>query len=288
MVAFTTIGYGDYSPKTPAGRSIFVGWALLGVATMTILISGEPCSTIRPNNLLSIGTVLAEAYTSRYKNILQSTKIFDRAVGKYKAREKAKALERSEEKKKQKNSSPSVLSSPLSQPPIITVTSPDSTEQEGSPAHTSPSNAPVHHPHPHLHFRAFSDSHLHITKGHGLTQLSRTLHHADKKLEELPRRILTHARLFHEHLQYFVGPGSVANGSGGPSKDDKIPQSLKRLMDDISGASKFGERIQKEILQDNEARQTLFTLSIESAWVFTFSALVPFLFDFYRGSTKND
>lgn len=41
VVAFTTIGYGDFSPKTPAGRSIFVGWALLGVATMTILISGK-------------------------------------------------------------------------------------------------------------------------------------------------------------------------------------------------------------------------------------------------------
>lgn len=31
---------GDFSPKSPAGRSIFVVWALLGVATMTILISG--------------------------------------------------------------------------------------------------------------------------------------------------------------------------------------------------------------------------------------------------------
>lgn len=212
--------------------------------------------------MLNVGVVLAEAYTSRYKNILQSTKIFDRAVGKYKAREKAKALERSEEKKKQKTLPPSVLSSPPPPLPIITVTNPDSTEHESSPAHTSPSNAFVPHPHPHLHFRAFSDSQLHNTKVHGL---NRTLHHADKKLEELPRRILTHARLFHEHLQYFVGPGSAANGSGRPSKDDKIPQSLKRLMDDIAGASKFGERIQKEILQDSEARQTLFTLSIESA-----------------------
>ena len=35
-----TVGYGDYSPQSPAGRSIFVVWALLGVATVTILISG--------------------------------------------------------------------------------------------------------------------------------------------------------------------------------------------------------------------------------------------------------
>jgi hypothetical protein len=40
FVAFTTIGYGDYHPETPAGRSIFVVWAILGVGTMTVLISG--------------------------------------------------------------------------------------------------------------------------------------------------------------------------------------------------------------------------------------------------------
>ena len=40
FIAFTTIGYGDLSPETPAGRSVFVVWALLGVGTVTVLISG--------------------------------------------------------------------------------------------------------------------------------------------------------------------------------------------------------------------------------------------------------
>lgn len=40
FVTFTTTGYGDYSPQTAAGRSVFVFWALLGLATMTILVSG--------------------------------------------------------------------------------------------------------------------------------------------------------------------------------------------------------------------------------------------------------
>ena len=40
FIAFTTIGYGDYTPTTPAGRSIFIVWAILGVGTLTILISG--------------------------------------------------------------------------------------------------------------------------------------------------------------------------------------------------------------------------------------------------------
>ncbi|KAJ3872872.1 hypothetical protein F5051DRAFT_381756 [Lentinula edodes] len=230
VIAFTTIGFGDYSPKTPAGRSIFVGWALLGVATMTILIS-----------------VVAEAYTSRYKNVLQSTKIFDRAVARYKTREKAKALAKSQRKSNALSSAAAL--SPL--PPLPSVSTHISKmPSEEVNADSSP------RPHPH----AKSDTQLH-NKGGGFAN---TVRHVDKKLEELPRSILAHARLFSEHLQYFVGPGSVG-ANGGPSSGQEIPPSLKKLMDDIAGASKFGERIQTEILQDAEARQTLFTLSIEKA-----------------------
>ncbi|KAG8687368.1 hypothetical protein FRC11_007353 [Ceratobasidium sp. 423] len=59
---FSTVGYGDFAPKTPAGRAFFVGWALFGIAAMTILIS-----------------VLTEAYSSRYKTIIHSS-VLDRAV----------------------------------------------------------------------------------------------------------------------------------------------------------------------------------------------------------------
>ena len=41
FMSFTTTGYGVPAPVTPAGRSVFVVWALMGVATMTILISGQ-------------------------------------------------------------------------------------------------------------------------------------------------------------------------------------------------------------------------------------------------------
>jgi len=60
FIAFTTVGYGDYSPKTPAGRSIFVAWALLGVAAMTILIS-----------------ILAEAYSSQFKTMIRTENLPD-------------------------------------------------------------------------------------------------------------------------------------------------------------------------------------------------------------------
>ncbi|KAF8156864.1 hypothetical protein B0H34DRAFT_475992 [Crassisporium funariophilum] len=55
FIAFTTVGYGDLAPRTPAGRSIFVVWALLGVATMTVLIS-----------------IVAEAYSNQYKSVIRS------------------------------------------------------------------------------------------------------------------------------------------------------------------------------------------------------------------------
>ncbi|KAJ4466998.1 hypothetical protein J3R30DRAFT_3579783 [Lentinula aciculospora] len=232
VIAFTTIGYGDYSPKTPAGRSIFVGWALLGVATMTILIS-----------------VVAEAYTSRYKNVLQSTKIFDRAVSRYKAREKAKTLVKSQKKPKVPPPATTLSSPP---PPSLTSTQIPKLLPKEANAESAP------HP-------QSSGTHTHLpTKGSGFGNLSHIIRQVDGKLEELPRRILSHAQLFSEHLQYFVGPGSVG-ANGGPSQGQEIPTCLKNLMDDIAGASKFGERIQTEILQDAEARQTLFTLSIEKA-----------------------
>ncbi|GJJ10621.1 hypothetical protein Clacol_004848 [Clathrus columnatus] len=68
FVAFSSIGYGDYSPETPAGRSVFVVWALLGVGTMTILVS-----------------VLCEACSSRYKNALTGGS-FQRAVKNFRKR----------------------------------------------------------------------------------------------------------------------------------------------------------------------------------------------------------
>ncbi|KAF9236056.1 hypothetical protein BU15DRAFT_89330 [Melanogaster broomeanus] len=62
FIAFSTVGYGDMSPQTPAGRSIFVVWALLGV-------------------------VVSEAYSSRYKGMLGRGS-FDKAVKQYRKRAK--------------------------------------------------------------------------------------------------------------------------------------------------------------------------------------------------------
>ncbi|KAH0834750.1 hypothetical protein J3R83DRAFT_10328 [Lanmaoa asiatica] len=76
FIAFSTIGYGDLAPTTPAGRSIFVVWALVGVATMTIFIS-----------------VVSEAYTSRYKGILGHNS-FKHVVRQYRQRTKVELSEK--------------------------------------------------------------------------------------------------------------------------------------------------------------------------------------------------
>ncbi|KAJ7074969.1 hypothetical protein B0H15DRAFT_45155 [Mycena belliarum] len=193
FIAFTTIGYGDYSPQTPAGRAVFVAWALLGVATMTILIS-----------------VISEAFSSKYHSVLHAG-VFERAVKRY--RERARAL--AEKARRGKNK-------------LI------------------PSRS---HPPPPAPHESMDDALKDVN--------SRT----QTQLEALPHKILADAKMFHEHLSYFVGPGNkVAVDSG-----DELPPGLQQLMNEITGAEKLGERIKREILQDDDARHTLFTLSIEQA-----------------------
>ncbi|GEM10803.1 potassium channel subfamily K, other eukaryote [Rhodotorula toruloides] len=55
---FLTIGFGDFSPHSAAGRAFFVAWALLGVANMTLLLS-----------------VLTESWSSRYKSSIDDGRL---------------------------------------------------------------------------------------------------------------------------------------------------------------------------------------------------------------------
>ncbi|GAA6036322.1 hypothetical protein JCM8097_001666 [Rhodosporidiobolus ruineniae] len=58
FVYFTTIGYGDLSPKSEGGRAFFCCWALLGIANMAVLIS-----------------ILTESFSSRYKSTITSGRV---------------------------------------------------------------------------------------------------------------------------------------------------------------------------------------------------------------------
>ncbi|KIO33726.1 hypothetical protein M407DRAFT_17341 [Tulasnella calospora MUT 4182] len=79
-MSFSTIGYGEIVPKSPAGRAVFVVWALMGVAAMTILIA-----------------VLSEAYSSRYKSALQKGS-FSKAMKSFEGKEAQRGKSHDSEK----------------------------------------------------------------------------------------------------------------------------------------------------------------------------------------------
>ncbi|KAK7059765.1 tandem pore domain k+ channel [Favolaschia claudopus] len=189
FITFMTIGYGDYSPQSPAARSFFVAWALLGVATMTILIS-----------------VISEGFSSKIHSVVHAG-IFDRVVDRYRQRAQAVAVRRGKSR----------IASSQQQP-----LSPEKSSEDA------------------------------IQEAHSRTQT---------QLEALPQRILSDARTFTEHLSYFVGSGRKVEVDSG----EELPPGLQQLMKDVLGGEKLGERFKREILQDEDARQTLFALSIEHA-----------------------
>ena len=47
FVSFTTIGYGDRTPESNAGKSFFVFWSLLSLPTMTVLISNAGDTVVK-------------------------------------------------------------------------------------------------------------------------------------------------------------------------------------------------------------------------------------------------
>jgi potassium channel subfamily K, other eukaryote len=59
-VALLTIGYGDFAPKSNAGRAFFVVWSLIAVPTMTLLISDMSTTVIES---FKRGTFIAADFT---------------------------------------------------------------------------------------------------------------------------------------------------------------------------------------------------------------------------------
>ncbi|KAG2135336.1 hypothetical protein DEU56DRAFT_807679 [Suillus clintonianus] len=234
FVAFTTIGYGDPAPRTPAGRSVFVVWALLGVATVTVLVS-----------------VASEAYSKRYKVMLQSDS-FERAVTSYRSRTKKMYITRTQsltqsEPQPQVQSptrirtqsltpaSPNVrfqphVYSPGSQPRTTFLSEPNDEGGEGS---QRPQDTAMNAPDPDPNLRA------------------------QDLLETLPRHVLDEARSFQEYMRYLGNSSSGTNAY--------VNERLKALLDDVVGVDGIREGVKMDILRDRDTRRTLVTLSIEKS-----------------------
>ncbi|KAG6868644.1 hypothetical protein C0993_012688 [Termitomyces sp. T159_Od127] len=205
FISFTTIGYGDLTPVTPAGRSVFVFWALLGIATMTILIS-----------------ILSEAYSSRYKSIFTSN-LMTQAIKRYQQHARNGARDR-----RQPSATLTLIRGPHSS---TTCVQPYSPLSAATLAPSLPLDA------------VLSDLQERVT-GH---------------LEALPAEVLKHARTFGEEAQYLIEPDAR-----GAQDRESVPEGLRKLMDDVAGVEKLGERIQEEILRDADARHALLAISIEN------------------------
>ncbi|KAF9236055.1 hypothetical protein BU15DRAFT_77364 [Melanogaster broomeanus] len=206
FIAFSTLGYGDMSPQTPAGRSIFVVWALLGVGTVTILVSSQ----YRP--------FVSEAYSSRYKGMLGRGS-FDRAVKQYRKRAKVGPSE-----KIQGNTS-GIRFQPHERHEQANSTAGDP-DISGDAVPTTTQHAHVH---------------------------------AQRSLEELPRHVLSKARLVQQSMQ-FIGDWE---GRATEVKDD-VDVAIWRLLDDVVGGSEGpSEGVKLDILRDQDYRRTLVMLNME-------------------------
>ncbi|KAI0698041.1 hypothetical protein C8T65DRAFT_742946 [Cerioporus squamosus] len=187
FVAFSTTGYGDFSPQTPAGRSVFVVWALFGVGTLTILIS-----------------VLQEAGSSRYKSALHS-RTFDKAVRKYRKKQLQEGKQRPR--------------------PVIG-------KQASGVAETATNGSANGHQ-PHAEAKPTSE------------RLKESQEIAKRTLEALP------------------GEDRDAEGETG---NLTIPPEMRKLLDELCDIEGINDRVKGEILQDEDARKTLFMLGLERSF----------------------
>lgn len=237
FIAFTTIGYGDPAPKTPAGRSVFVVWALLGVATVTILVS-----------------VASEAYSRRYKAMLQSDS-FERAVTTYRNRTKKLYMTRTR-----------TLS--LSEPQPSSQTPNPSQIQTQSLTPASPSANVRFQPHvpssSGLRLRTTLSLEQGDDGGEGSQQPQDTQVNAPDSnllaqdlLETLPRQVLDEAHSFQEYMCCLESSGGSSNAH--------VNERLKAVLDDVVGVDDMNESMKMEILRDKDTRRTLVMLSIEKS-----------------------
>ncbi|KAG6909925.1 hypothetical protein DXG01_014445 [Tephrocybe rancida] len=169
---------------------------------------------------------LSEAYSSRYKRIFSSG-LVTQAVKRYQQRARDAASER-----RHFQSASLTLVSAQGPDTGTTYVQQYSPVSAGTLAPPIPLDA------------ALSDSRKRVT-GH---------------LEALPAQVLQHARTFGEEAQFLIEPGAVSMAQS----QDGVPEGLKKLMDDVTGIERLGERIKEEILGDADARHALLAISIEN------------------------
>ncbi|KAL7946736.1 voltage-gated potassium channel [Trichoderma barbatum] len=76
FIAWTTIGYGDFTPVSNAGKSFFVFWSLMALPTITVLIShaGDTVVRIIKDSTIRLGNVTIlpgeESFMASFKHLI--------------------------------------------------------------------------------------------------------------------------------------------------------------------------------------------------------------------------
>ncbi|KZV76571.1 hypothetical protein PENSPDRAFT_747462 [Peniophora sp. CONT] len=304
FVTFTTVGYGDVTPVTALGRSIFIFWALMGVGSMTVLIA-----------------VISDAFSSKYRSVTHS-KTFDRAIENYRAgrpshskgavpspesnpgtpsndmrehipnqlkkdldrlaapegfvlrRRTAVQGDEEHEKQTQQVSEPNRPAEHSESVEHHDFAKSQSDNPRRHPSSRSAHNQPHHYPTLASALHPQHEAHTRSTDSHSPTHQR----HAElttrlrSRFEALPPSILEEAHTLREQIRYFLTSNGHAHGldDTAPTEDDKVPRSLRDLFDEISkddpgDGHELGERMKEEIWEDDYSRNTLFVLGFEKS-----------------------
>lgn len=88
-----------------------------------------------------------------------------------------------------------------------------------------------------------------------------------RHLEALPHEIIHRARTFHDYMQYFAGGRGRDLPGEGPQTN--VPDELRKLLDEIARSEGIGERVKRDILHDNDAKNVRPPVPIHDRLVFT-------------------
>lgn len=171
--------------------------------------------------------VLQEAGSSRYKSALHS-RTFDKAVKKYRKKQLQEGKQRPR--------------------PILNK---QNAEKPGS---TSGS------PHGHQAHAGAKPTAERFKESQEISQ---------RALETLPGEVIKMSKQFQESMQFFVAGGADGTNplqdrdAEGENGDLRIPPEMRTLLDELCNMETINERVKSEILQDEDARKTLFMLSLE-------------------------
>lgn len=167
--------------------------------------------------------MLQDAESSRYKSALHST-AFDKAVKNYRQKHTQQFNKSSHLRLHEAR-----LQSNISQPPTAeSSVQNDQVNFTGSPIQLSP------------------PSERNVEEVEAAAQAA---------LEQLPLKVIQQARAFRDYLQHFMEHGEVMDDEEDDNSTSlRIPPETTEILDEMAQAEGIGERLKREILQDDEAR----------------------------------